>query len=199
MLTHVSESHPARVRAALSGGDGPSRTPATLVTVGADRPSLLRGSLITGYDSSTSGVAPVRLRIDSGDGHRGAERASRPASHCSNWPGIADAARGRPGLRASPQGLKRSPRRPDHRSGDDHALLEGVGRASPDPVGFSRRRIEARKSRDVRRPPLHRSRRILARERVHLVDASLAQTVQAVSRWGSGSRDLVAAVKPSAR
>jgi uncharacterized membrane protein len=40
---------------------------------------------------------------------------------------------------------------------------------------------------------------ILGRERVHLVDASLAQTVQAVSRWGSGSRDLVAAMKPSTR
>jgi uncharacterized membrane protein len=40
---------------------------------------------------------------------------------------------------------------------------------------------------------------ILSRERVHLVDASLAQTVQAVSRWGSGSRDLVAAMKPSTR
>jgi uncharacterized membrane protein len=40
---------------------------------------------------------------------------------------------------------------------------------------------------------------ILGRERVHLVDASLAQTVQAVSRWGSGARDLVAAMKPSMR
>ena len=40
---------------------------------------------------------------------------------------------------------------------------------------------------------------ILALERVHLSDASLAQTVQAVSRWGSGSRDLVAAMKPSTR
>ena len=40
---------------------------------------------------------------------------------------------------------------------------------------------------------------ILGRERVHLIDASLAQTVQAVSRWGSGSRDLVATMKPSAR
>jgi uncharacterized membrane protein len=40
---------------------------------------------------------------------------------------------------------------------------------------------------------------ILARERVHLLDASLAQTIQAVSRWGSGSRDLVAAMKPSTR
>ena len=40
---------------------------------------------------------------------------------------------------------------------------------------------------------------ILGRERVHLLDASLAQTVQAVSRWGSGSRDLVAAMKPSTR
>jgi uncharacterized membrane protein len=40
---------------------------------------------------------------------------------------------------------------------------------------------------------------ILGRERVHLLDASLAQTVQVVSRWGSGSRDLVAAMKPSTR
>jgi uncharacterized membrane protein len=40
---------------------------------------------------------------------------------------------------------------------------------------------------------------ILSRERVHPVDASLAQTVQAVSRWGSGARDLVAAMKPSMR
>jgi uncharacterized membrane protein len=40
---------------------------------------------------------------------------------------------------------------------------------------------------------------ILGRERVHLLDASLAQTIQAVSRWGSGSRDLVAAMKPSTR
>lgn len=40
---------------------------------------------------------------------------------------------------------------------------------------------------------------ILGRERVHVLDASLAQTVQAVSRWGSGSRDLVAAMKPSTR
>ena len=40
---------------------------------------------------------------------------------------------------------------------------------------------------------------ILDRKRVHLLDASLAQTVQAVSRWGSGSRDLVAAMKPSTR
>jgi uncharacterized membrane protein len=40
---------------------------------------------------------------------------------------------------------------------------------------------------------------ILGRERVHPVDASLAQTIQAVSRWGSGSRNLVAAMKPSTR
>ena len=40
---------------------------------------------------------------------------------------------------------------------------------------------------------------ILGRERVHPADASLTQAIQAVSRWGSGSRDLVAAMKPSAR
>ena len=51
--------------------------------------------------------------------HRGS------ASHGSNWPGIAVAARGRPGLRAGPQGLKRSPRRPDHRSGDDQQSWKG--------------------------------------------------------------------------
>jgi hypothetical protein len=72
----------------------------------------------------------VRHLIDSGDGLRGADRASRPASPGSNWSGIAVAARGRPGLRPSPQGRKRSPRRPDHRSGDDHAVLEG--RSGPD-------------------------------------------------------------------
>jgi hypothetical protein len=38
---------------------------------------------------------------------------------------------------------------------------------------------------------------ILGRERGHPVDASVAQTIQAVSRWRSGSRDLVAALKPA--
>jgi uncharacterized membrane protein len=37
---------------------------------------------------------------------------------------------------------------------------------------------------------------VLARERVHPLDIPFTQAVQSVSRWGSGSKDLVAAMKP---
>jgi uncharacterized membrane protein len=37
---------------------------------------------------------------------------------------------------------------------------------------------------------------VLARNRVHPVDVAFTQAVQVVSRWGSGSRDLVAAMQP---
>jgi uncharacterized membrane protein len=36
---------------------------------------------------------------------------------------------------------------------------------------------------------------ILARERVHLLDVSFTQAIRSVSRWGSGSKDLVAAMR----
>ena len=36
---------------------------------------------------------------------------------------------------------------------------------------------------------------ILARERVHLVDVPFTQAMKSVSRWGSGSKELVAAMK----
>ena len=36
---------------------------------------------------------------------------------------------------------------------------------------------------------------VLARERVHALDVPFTQAVKAVSRWGSGSRELVAAMK----
>ena len=36
---------------------------------------------------------------------------------------------------------------------------------------------------------------ILSRERVHLVDIPFTQAIQSVSRWGSGSKDLVAAMR----
>jgi len=36
---------------------------------------------------------------------------------------------------------------------------------------------------------------ILGRERVHLVDIPFTQAIQSVSRWGSGSKDLVAAMR----
>jgi uncharacterized membrane protein len=36
---------------------------------------------------------------------------------------------------------------------------------------------------------------ILSRERVHLLDVPFTQAVKSVSRWGSGSKDLVAAMK----
>ena len=39
---------------------------------------------------------------------------------------------------------------------------------------------------------------VLSRERVHLVDVPFTQAIQTVSRWGSGAKDLVAAMqKPS--
>ena len=44
--------------------------------------------------------------------------------------------------------------------------------------------------------PLIGSVYILRRERVHLVNASFTQTFQALSRWGSGAGDLVAAMEP---
>ena len=36
---------------------------------------------------------------------------------------------------------------------------------------------------------------VLSRERVHLVDVPFTQAIQSVSRWGSGSKDLVAAME----
>ena len=36
---------------------------------------------------------------------------------------------------------------------------------------------------------------ILSRERVHPLDIPFTQALQSVSRWGSGSRELVAAMK----
>ena len=36
---------------------------------------------------------------------------------------------------------------------------------------------------------------VLSRERVHLVDIPFTQAIQSVSRWGSGSKDLVAAMR----
>jgi uncharacterized membrane protein len=36
---------------------------------------------------------------------------------------------------------------------------------------------------------------ILARERVHLLDVSFTQAIRSGSRWGSGSKDLVAAMR----
>jgi uncharacterized membrane protein len=36
---------------------------------------------------------------------------------------------------------------------------------------------------------------ILARERVHLLDVSFSQAIRSVSRWGSGSKDRVAAMR----
>ncbi len=36
---------------------------------------------------------------------------------------------------------------------------------------------------------------ILSRERVHVVDIPFTQAIQSVSRWGSGSKDLVAAMR----
>jgi uncharacterized membrane protein len=43
---------------------------------------------------------------------------------------------------------------------------------------------------------------ILSRERVHLVDIPFTEAIKSVSRWGSGSKDLVAAIRkqePSSR
>ena len=36
---------------------------------------------------------------------------------------------------------------------------------------------------------------ILSRERVHSLDIPFTQAVQSISRWGSGSKELVAAMK----
>ena len=36
---------------------------------------------------------------------------------------------------------------------------------------------------------------ILSRERVHLVDIPFTQAIQSVSRWGAGSKELVAAMR----
>ena len=36
---------------------------------------------------------------------------------------------------------------------------------------------------------------ILSRERVHLVDIPFTQAIKSISRWGSGSKDLVAAIR----
>ena len=38
---------------------------------------------------------------------------------------------------------------------------------------------------------------ILGRERVHLLDVPFTQAVKSISRWGSGSRELIAAMKPA--
>jgi uncharacterized membrane protein len=40
---------------------------------------------------------------------------------------------------------------------------------------------------------------ILSRERVHPLDVPFTQAIQTVSRWGSGSKDLVAAMKTAGR
>jgi len=37
---------------------------------------------------------------------------------------------------------------------------------------------------------------ILARTRVHLLDIPFTQAIKSISRWGSGSKDLVAAIEP---
>ncbi len=39
---------------------------------------------------------------------------------------------------------------------------------------------------------------ILSRERVHLVDVPFTEAIKSVSRWGSGSKDLVAAIRKQA-
>jgi uncharacterized membrane protein len=40
---------------------------------------------------------------------------------------------------------------------------------------------------------------ILGRERVHVLDVPFTQAIRTVSRWGSGSRELVAAMRPVGR
>jgi uncharacterized membrane protein len=40
---------------------------------------------------------------------------------------------------------------------------------------------------------------ILDRKRVHPIDVPFTQAIQSVSRWGSGAKDLVAAMKPAGR
>lgn len=39
---------------------------------------------------------------------------------------------------------------------------------------------------------------VLARERVHPIDVPFTQAVKSVSQWGSGAKDLVAAMQPRA-
>ncbi len=36
---------------------------------------------------------------------------------------------------------------------------------------------------------------VLSRERVHILDVPFTQAIRSVSRWGSGSRELVAAMR----
>ena len=38
---------------------------------------------------------------------------------------------------------------------------------------------------------------VLGRERVHLLDVPFTQAIRSVSRWGSGTKDLVAAMRSS--
>jgi uncharacterized membrane protein len=40
---------------------------------------------------------------------------------------------------------------------------------------------------------------VLARERVHIVDVPFAKAISTITRWGSGSKDLVAAMRATAR
>ena len=40
---------------------------------------------------------------------------------------------------------------------------------------------------------------VLGRERVHLLDVPFTQAIQSISRWGSGSKDLVAAMRSGVR
>ena len=40
---------------------------------------------------------------------------------------------------------------------------------------------------------------VLSRERVHILDIPFTQAVSSISRWGAGSKDLVAAMPPSGR
>ena len=40
---------------------------------------------------------------------------------------------------------------------------------------------------------------ILARERVHVVDIPFTQAIRSISRWGSGTKDLVAAMEVTRR
>jgi len=72
--------------------------------------------------------------------------------------------------------------------------------------GCSRPRVHRR---GTRRRPLHSVRAsvptpfpgavyILKRERVHLVDIPFTEAIQSVSRWGAGSKELVAAVRREA-
>jgi uncharacterized membrane protein len=40
---------------------------------------------------------------------------------------------------------------------------------------------------------------VLSRERVHILDVPFTQAVSSISRWGAGSKDLVAAMPPTGR